>query len=231
MPLQNIDSLLQPISPDAPCGPDLEYDPAFLELDRISEGKPEQQMGDTIVAAQEPDWKDVSDRTQALLTKTKDLRVAIRLTRALLNIDGFAGLADGLTVMRGIVENYWDGFYPKLDPDDDNDPTFRVNILMGLCDLTMFIDRIRTTPVVSAKILRPIQSARFRHCLGRAASAPGYRTAQDIRHRRRLQRMPPAGVASPGGFASFGHRQSNGHRDLRGRQGRGGKRNQLRKTV
>ena len=62
MPLANIDSLLQPVSADAPCGADLEYDPAFLELDRLSESKPEQQMGSTIVPAQEPDWKEVGNR-------------------------------------------------------------------------------------------------------------------------------------------------------------------------
>lgn len=151
MPLQNIESLLQPISSDAPCGPDLEYDSVFLELDRISQGKPEQQMGDTIVPAQEPDWKEVGNRALALLAKTKDLRIAIRLTRALLNTEGLGGLADGLKVVRGIVETFWDGFYPKLDPEDGNDPTFRVNILMGLCDSAAFVDRVRLVHLVSAK--------------------------------------------------------------------------------
>ncbi|HEX7509307.1 MAG TPA: type VI secretion system ImpA family N-terminal domain-containing protein, partial [Polyangia bacterium] len=151
MPLQNIDSLLQPVSADDPCGPDLEYDSAFLELDRIAQGKPEQQMGDTIVPAQEPDWKEVANRAAALLAKTKDVRIAMRLTRALLYTDGLPGLADGLVVLRGIVEAFWDGFYPKLDPEDDNDPTFRVNILMGLCDSAAFIDRVRLVPLVTAK--------------------------------------------------------------------------------
>jgi len=151
MPLQNIESLLQPIAADAPCGPDLEYDSAFLELDRLSQGKPEQQMGDTIVPAQEPDWKEVGNRALALMAKTKDLRIAIRLTRALLNTEGLAGLADGLKVVRGVVETFWDGFYPKLDPDDGNDPTFRVNILMGLCDGAAFIDRLRQVPLVIAR--------------------------------------------------------------------------------
>jgi type VI secretion system protein ImpA len=151
MPIQNLESLLQPVSADAPCGPDLEYDPALLELDRISQGKPEQQMGDTIVPAQEPDWKEVGNRALGLLAKTKDLRIAIRLARALLNTDGLAGLADGLAVLRGIVETFWDGFYPRLDPEDDNDPTFRINILMGLCDSGAFVDRIRQIPLVSAR--------------------------------------------------------------------------------
>ena len=151
MPLQNPESLLQPISADAPCGQDMEYDAAFLELDRASQGKPEQQMGDTIVPAQEPDWKDVGNRAQALLGKTKDIRVAMKLARAQLQMEGLAGLAEGLAVLRGIVEQFWDGFYPKLDPDDGNDPTFRVNILMGLCDGHAFVDRIRLIPLVSAR--------------------------------------------------------------------------------
>jgi len=151
MPIQNIESLFEPVSADAPCGADLEYDPAVLELDRLSEGKPEQQMGDHIVPAQEPDWKEVGNRALALLAKTKDLRMAVRLTRALLHTEGLAGLADGLAVTRGIIEKFWDGFYPKLDPEDGNDPTFRVNILMTLCDGPSFVDRIRLLPIVAAR--------------------------------------------------------------------------------
>jgi type VI secretion system protein ImpA len=151
MPLKNLDSLLQPVSADAPCGVDLEYDPAFLELERLSESKPEQQMGSTIVAAQEPDWKEVANRALPLFAKTKDLRIAVKLTRALMQTEGLTGFADGLGLMRGIVETFWDGFFPKLDPDDGNDPTFRVNILMGLCDGPMFIDRLRLIPLVTAR--------------------------------------------------------------------------------
>jgi type VI secretion system protein ImpA len=173
MPLQNIDSLLQPVSADDPCGPGLEYDPAFLELDRIAQGKPEQQMGDTIVPAQEPDWKEVANRAAALLAKTKDVRIAMRLARALLNTDGLAGLADGLVVLRGIVEAFWDGFYPKLDPEDDNDPTFRVNILMGLCDSAAFIDRVRLVPLVSAKSFGRFSLRDFAVASGELPPAPG----------------------------------------------------------
>lgn len=151
MPLQNLDSLLQPIAADAPCGADLEYDPAFLELERLSESKPEQQMGNTIVPAQEPDWKAVAERALALLGKTKDLRIAIKIVRALLHTEALSGFAAGMALMRGMVETFWDDLYPKLDPADGNDPTFRVNILMGLCDPATFIERIRTIPLVSAR--------------------------------------------------------------------------------
>jgi type VI secretion system protein ImpA len=151
MPIPNIESLFEPVSADAPCGADLEYDPSFQELDRLSQGKPEQQMGDTIVPAQEPDWREVGNRAIALLGKTKDLRIAIRLTRARINTEGFGGLADGLAVVRGVVEKFWDGFHPRLDPEDDNDPTQRVNILMELCDGATFIDRVRLVPLVASR--------------------------------------------------------------------------------
>ena len=62
-----------------PCGADLEYDRAFLDLERMVQGKPEQQMGKTVVAAEEPDWHAVAKAAAALLLKTKDLRIAFQL--------------------------------------------------------------------------------------------------------------------------------------------------------
>jgi len=52
----DVESLAAEISPDAPCGANLEYDAALSELERIAQGKPEQQMGDTVIAAEEPDF-------------------------------------------------------------------------------------------------------------------------------------------------------------------------------
>ncbi len=151
MLMNDIEAYLTPIEAESPCGPDLEYDPAFLELERLAESKPEQQIGSTVVPAQEPDWRVVSERAGALLGKTKDLRVASRLVRGLLNTKGFAGLNLGLGVLRGLVERYWAQVYPRLDPEDDNDPTFRVNVLMELCDPAGVLDRVRTLPLVSAR--------------------------------------------------------------------------------
>jgi len=146
-----VDSLLQPVADATPCGADLEYDPAFLELERLVQGKPEQQMGSAVVPAQEPDWDTIAKRAAALLGKTKDLRVAFHLTRALLNCDGFAGLRDGLAVLRGLVERYWDGLFPRPEPDEQNDFTFRTNILMGLCDGAAVIERVRAIPLVTSR--------------------------------------------------------------------------------
>ena len=60
MQLAKIEALLAPVSADNSCGADLEYgDPAFTAFDRATQGKPEQQIGSTIIPAEEPDWKSV----------------------------------------------------------------------------------------------------------------------------------------------------------------------------
>jgi type VI secretion system protein ImpA len=146
-----VESLLQPVTAAEPCGCDLEYDPAFLELERLVQGRPEQQMGSAVLPGQEPDWDAVAKRAATLLGKTKDLRIALHLTRAWLCTDGFAGLCDGLAVLCGLVERYWEGVFPRFDPDDKNDPTLRVNILMGLCDAAAVTDRVRALPLVTSR--------------------------------------------------------------------------------
>ena len=75
MQVANIEVLLAPVSADNPCGADLEYgDPAFAALDRATRGKPEQQIGSTVIPAEEPDWKAVGRQAVELLGRTKDLR-------------------------------------------------------------------------------------------------------------------------------------------------------------
>src|SRR4051794_36158531 len=128
----DIETARRPIAGDDPCGPNLEYDAKFAELERASTGKPEQQIGSTIVKAEDPDWVVVQREALALLERTKDLRVAVHLTKALLRTGAWEGFADGLDLLSGLLENSWEGLHPRLDPDDDNDPTARINILAGL---------------------------------------------------------------------------------------------------
>src|SRR5258708_6644763 len=69
MPVIDLDSVLAAIAPDDPCGPNLEYDPAFAELDRLAQGRPEQQIGATLVAAEDPDWRAVQTAALAVLAR------------------------------------------------------------------------------------------------------------------------------------------------------------------
>jgi type VI secretion system protein ImpA len=147
-----LDSILAPIAGDDPCGVDLEYDAAFAELERMAQGKPEQQIGSTIVPAEDPDWKSVQKLSLELLHRSKDLRVAVHLTKALLRTGGWGGFSQGLAVLRDFVDNQWTGVYPRLDPDDDNDPTMRVNVLGSIADAAT-VTGVRATALVSSRTL------------------------------------------------------------------------------
>jgi len=148
-----LEVLLSPVNPEAPCGVDLEggdkYDPAYLELDRITQVKPEQQIGSTIIPAEEPDWKTVRKKASDLLARSKDLRVACHLTNALLRTDGWSGFALGLGVLRGFVERYWPGLYPSLDPDD-GDPQVRITSVLSIGDGGT-LATVRTMPLIASR--------------------------------------------------------------------------------
>ncbi len=145
-----VEELLQAISPASPCGENLEYDVAFGELERAVQGKPEQQFGDKVIPGEEPDWADVKRQSLALLRRTMDLRVAVALARAAVRIEGLAAFSDALAVIRGYAERYWDAFHPQLDPEDDNDPTLRVNTLCSLCDAASTLLPLKRAPLVSS---------------------------------------------------------------------------------
>jgi type VI secretion system protein ImpA len=153
MTATDIERYLDPISEDSPSGEDMEYDPLFGEMERSAEGKQEQQFGDTVIPAEDPDWRVVKKNTEAVLALSKDLRAAILFSQASLHTDGFEGLSSGLSITRCFIETYWDSAHPQLDPDDDNDPLIRINTLLNLCDSSAFLNVISQTPLVSSKVL------------------------------------------------------------------------------
>ena len=120
---------LEPLSEDDPCGPDCEYDAAFLELTKESAGKPEQQFGDTIIPAVEPDWRRVDSMARDLLGRTRDLRVVALLTLAGTHLHGIGAFASGLRLACSLCERYWDRVHPRIEIDGDVDPFLRSNAL------------------------------------------------------------------------------------------------------
>ncbi|MCG8017981.1 MAG: type VI secretion system protein TssA [Candidatus Thiodiazotropha sp. 'RUGA'] len=149
----DLDQLLSAVSDDEPAGSDLEYDPLFGEMERAAEGKEEQQFGDTIIPAEDPDWRELKKKSLEVAGKSRDLRAAIHLTRALIHTDGFSGLTDGLALIKGYLDDYWDSVHPQLDPDDDNDPTLRINTLINICDPFDYLAGINKIPVVSSTVM------------------------------------------------------------------------------
>src|SRR5262245_7701431 len=150
-----------------PCGPNLEHDLSFFELEEAARGKPEQRTGDAVKPAEEPNWPKVIDRAQALLNRSKDLRVAVHLTRALVCTEGFPGLATGLSLIHGLLERYWDGIHPVLEADRDNDPTERLNALAPLIDPEVIVKDLRGTYLVSSREQGQLRARDVEVALGR----------------------------------------------------------------
>jgi type VI secretion system protein ImpA len=142
-----INAWLGPLSESAPCGVDLEYDPAFLALEEAARGKPEQQFGDTLIPAQEPDWRVVDEQARALLARTRDLRVLMPWLRARTRLHGLHGFAATLPLAHGWLDRHWEHVHPLLDADDHNDPTMRLNALAPLTDPTTMIADLRAAPL------------------------------------------------------------------------------------
>lgn len=130
----NIDEILAPISPENPCGENLEYDADFQAMGQASQGKAEQQFGDTIIPAEPADWNTVEKLATRLLGRTKDLRIMLALTHAWTRRRGLSGYADGLLLVEQALSRYWEPLYPRLEEYGETDPFYRINALAGLGD-------------------------------------------------------------------------------------------------
>lgn len=160
----DVQGLLAETAGDPPCGPDLEYDAAFMALDQAAQAKPEQQFGNTLIPAAEPDWGTVRGQAEALFLRTKDLRVATLLARAWVRTEGFDGLKPGLELVAGLINRYWESVHPRLDPEDGHDPVMRMNALAPLGDSAGLVRDVRDAVVVRARgqavlLVRDVETA------------------------------------------------------------------------
>ncbi|MGH7981030.1 MAG: ImpA family type VI secretion system protein, partial [Limisphaerales bacterium] len=155
----NAEDLLKPISDEKPCGEDLSYHAGFQELEVLMKGKPETQFS----VAEDPDWKLLHERCLELWGRSKDLRLATALSLASLKMDGLPAFRESLALVKGLLEGYWEAYYPLLDPADNNDPTQRVNIIAALAtpvgtygDPMRLLERLRQAPLTDS-----LQMGRF----------------------------------------------------------------------
>ena len=99
-----------------------------------------------------PEWKKVEEQAkEALGRKSKDLRVAAYLAEALAKQNGFAGVRDGLALMRRLCETCWDRLYP---PIEDGDLMSRMDPVLNLIDSDRGLEfpiTLRKLPLIQLK--------------------------------------------------------------------------------
>jgi type VI secretion system protein ImpA len=125
MPLP--EGLLNPIPGDNPSGKTLRYDGVY---DKIREARREEDVlpqGDWSREVKKADFPLVIKLAcEALSTKSKDLQLAAWLTEAVMFRDHIRGLQEGLDLLRGFMETFWDTLYPEIE---DGDLEFRAGPL------------------------------------------------------------------------------------------------------
>ncbi|HTN74765.1 MAG TPA: type VI secretion system protein TssA [Pirellulaceae bacterium] len=147
----DIDKLLRSISEDAPCGENLEYDASFIKMEQAAQPKPSQEFGDTVVPGEEPDWRTVKTLATELLDQSRDLRVLLNLTRAVLHTDGLPAFHSCLQGFTRLITERWPSVHPQLDPDDDDDPTLRVNLVAALNDDDTTLKYLHSAELVKSR--------------------------------------------------------------------------------
>lgn len=118
-PTIDIEQLLAPNSEEAPCGTDPRSGPAWTDMKAARQSRGENDpFSDSDV---EPaDWPHVAKTAQGILRgEGKHIEVACDLTEALIRLHGYAGLRDGLRLIRELQERHWEHFYPVLDTEDE----------------------------------------------------------------------------------------------------------------
>ena len=137
----DIQSLLDPITADAPCGDNLEDTPLLTSFDAF------RLFGQRTRLDPVPDWVDMKSRALEALARSKDLRLLAHLGAAVLRTDGLASFAETLVVASQWLERYWVQTYPQVTED----PILRRSALNNFADQNAVIDGLRRTPLVSSR--------------------------------------------------------------------------------
>jgi type VI secretion system protein ImpA len=118
----DFDALLAPIPGDDPAGGSFPFEIRAKMDEARKDIDPAEWPEDDPMRpkeARKADWRSIIRLSQQTLTRSsKDLQVAARLTEALTKEVGFAGLRDGLRLMREMLEQCWDRLSPPLEDGD-----------------------------------------------------------------------------------------------------------------
>ncbi|MEO5860151.1 MAG: type VI secretion system protein TssA [Pyrinomonadaceae bacterium] len=118
-PVVDLDLILQPISEESPVGSDVRYSGIYDEMREARRADEKLEQGEWQTELKVADFPKVLNLgIDTLTTKSKDLQVAAWTCEALVKLHGFAGLRDGLKILAGLQEKFWDNLFPEIDEGD-----------------------------------------------------------------------------------------------------------------
>lgn len=139
--------LTTPLPTDGPCGLDLdESDP--LVLAAFDAYRLFGQMAPWPKDNQ-PDWREIRDRSLEALDKSRDLRILSHLAAALLRTEGLGAFSQTLSAAATWLTVWWEQTYPRIDED----AILRCNALNALADRVAVLDGLRRMPLLEHRQL------------------------------------------------------------------------------
>lgn len=146
----DVEMLLTPISAERPCGEELRYSGLYDEVSEARRAEDNLEQGEWKRKPKAADWPQVERLTlNALAKQTKDIQICAWLDETLVRLHGLPGLRDGLKLMCGLHERFWETVYPKIEEDDDLEG--RANMLSSL-DRAL-ADALANVPITKASDL------------------------------------------------------------------------------
>jgi type VI secretion system protein ImpA len=188
----DIETLLQPISEEAPSGALLRYEGTY---ERIREARREDDaslpQGVWERALKAADWSAVASLSvDALTRKTKDLQIAVWLAEAWIQQGGVAGLRQGLLLCQGLCERFWDTLFPEIY---EGSAEARVDLLDWLDDVAS--RKLRQIPLTEPSGAAPAftladwEAGLHMGAAGRGRGSGGEEPAPPVTHESFLARL------------------------------------------
>lgn len=126
-PVVDLDLIFQPIPGENPAGESLRYSGIYDEIREARRADENLAQGAWQTELKVADFPKVLNLgIDALTTKSKDLQIAAWTCEALVKLHGFAGFRDGLKILAGLQENFWEQLHPEID---DGDQESRANAI------------------------------------------------------------------------------------------------------
>lgn len=154
------ETLLQPVSDDAPAGPDLSYDPAREVIEQAFASP-----------ADEVDWDATIRAIVDQMAATRDLWLAVYLARAGARAGRLAVVGDALDLLAGYVERFWDSVHPTVEE-------YGIEGRRGACESLVrigeFLAPLRRVPLIDHPRLGSFSGGDFERFAAEGAAADGY---------------------------------------------------------
>ena len=161
--------LLEPLSAENPCGEDLEDTQLLASFDAY------RVFGQAAPLSDETDWREIRDRSLEALEKSKDLRLLTHLASAVVRTEGFAALAETLSVGARWFEKWGNEVFPRVDED----AILRRNALNGFADRMAVVDGARRAPILRHAQLGIVSIRDIEMATGQLAPTEGETASMD----------------------------------------------------